>query len=796
MPKYTCERCFKDFSQKSHYDKHQHKKLSCQDNSSKIEEIVENFIITKKLISANPENIMLNNMPASKANTSIPEPTKIPEDVVVWQLGTATGSDAQYQTEKAKIDTLVKSCHQHLYNNGSIIGVKAINDIMRLLPLKLLQSELRKEDSPIWNRANEIKAQFNLSDQKFTKFRNYILDLNNFIPKKDELSLSSEWKSFVDKFLMELLPDLFNSEDNTFNCSENALKGLISKISGLECDSDAFRESYQTSCGDIHESFLAYGGSKSAKELGQFFTPRKLIHLIFHAIGLSPIFDGIGDGNIYDPCCGTGGFLTRLYQHLSYISPTNIYGCETEADTIKFAIMSIALTTKQLDNNIYKCDSLCQNPLLLNGTKMKMIVTNPPFGTSMTYTGNKTVTMGLLEKFVEYAKNETGDIEKDWISEFKSIYPIKTNNGPCLFVQHCVHMLAENGVCVIVLPGGGYSELPGKGKNSVEKRFRKWWCTTVNIRTIVKVQPKTFDHTAIGTYVVVFTKDGPTQEINYLQITDKHCREVKTMFKVSKDELKAMNYELAVGSYLKDTSNQAYGCPMVELGEVCEFKGYQSLRKKDFIEGDYPVIGGGRKPAGFHNTFNRDENTILCSATGSYAGYISKYANKVWCSESFSIHPVNGKIINNYLYYYLKTKQERIYEMRPSSGGQPHMYDRLIKKLKIPLPSLEIQQQIVDELDSLQTKMDTIRLRLDQLSEEKQAYEKYGKTGEIREMLGVCDMVELGEVCEINTNNITKDDKYNTIKYLDLSSVKNGKITKLQELQFKISQVEQREKYY
>jgi site-specific DNA-methyltransferase (adenine-specific) len=64
MPKYTCERCFKDFSQKSHYDKHQHKKLSCQDNSSKIEEIVENFIITKKLISANPENIMLNNMPS------------------------------------------------------------------------------------------------------------------------------------------------------------------------------------------------------------------------------------------------------------------------------------------------------------------------------------------------------------------------------------------------------------------------------------------------------------------------------------------------------------------------------------------------------------------------------------------------------------------------------------------------------------------------------------------------------------------------------------------------------------
>ena len=42
MPKYTCERCLKEFSQKSHFDKHQNKKLPCQDNKGKIEEVVEN----------------------------------------------------------------------------------------------------------------------------------------------------------------------------------------------------------------------------------------------------------------------------------------------------------------------------------------------------------------------------------------------------------------------------------------------------------------------------------------------------------------------------------------------------------------------------------------------------------------------------------------------------------------------------------------------------------------------------------------------------------------------------------
>jgi len=58
MPKYTCERCLKEFSQKSHYDKHQKKKQPCQDNKGKIEEVVENIIINKKLISNNTVDTM------------------------------------------------------------------------------------------------------------------------------------------------------------------------------------------------------------------------------------------------------------------------------------------------------------------------------------------------------------------------------------------------------------------------------------------------------------------------------------------------------------------------------------------------------------------------------------------------------------------------------------------------------------------------------------------------------------------------------------------------------------------
>ena len=44
MPKYTCERCLKDFKQKSHYERHLTRKRPCQNNSDKITEIVNKVV--------------------------------------------------------------------------------------------------------------------------------------------------------------------------------------------------------------------------------------------------------------------------------------------------------------------------------------------------------------------------------------------------------------------------------------------------------------------------------------------------------------------------------------------------------------------------------------------------------------------------------------------------------------------------------------------------------------------------------------------------------------------------------
>ena len=132
------------------------------------------------------------------------------------------------------------------------------------------------------------------------------------------------------------------------------------------------------------------------------------------------------------------------------------------------------------------------------------------------------------------------------------------------------------------------------------------------------------------------------------------------------------------------------------LGEVCNFKNGKGIKKDTLIEGEYPVIGGGQKPMGFHNEYNTNENAILCSSSGAYAGFISKYDKKVWASDCFSIIPKDDSSIdNNYLYYLLKTIQDKIYKTQ-SGVAQPHIYSKDLQNNKIPIPSLERQKEIVE----------------------------------------------------------------------------------------------------
>ncbi|MDO7825276.1 restriction endonuclease subunit S [Helicobacter pylori] len=158
-----------------------------------------------------------------------------------------------------------------------------------------------------------------------------------------------------------------------------------------------------------------------------------------------------------------------------------------------------------------------------------------------------------------------------------------------------------------------------------------------------------------------------------------------------------------------------------KLGEVCDFQKGKSITKKAVTFGKVPVISGGRQPAYYHNEANRSGETIAISSSGVYAGYVSYWDIPVFLADSFSVSPKQKTLMPKYLFYYLTTQQDVIHATK-SAGGIPHVYSKDLQNFLIPIPPLEIQQEIVKILDAfteLNTELNT------ELKARKKQYEYY-----------------------------------------------------------------------
>ncbi|GAA8830955.1 restriction endonuclease subunit S [Helicobacter pylori] len=140
------------------------------------------------------------------------------------------------------------------------------------------------------------------------------------------------------------------------------------------------------------------------------------------------------------------------------------------------------------------------------------------------------------------------------------------------------------------------------------------------------------------------------------------------------------------------------GVEFRKLGEVCDFQKGKSITKKAVTLGKVPVISGGRQPAYYHNEANRSGETIAISSSGVYAGYVSYWDIPVFLADSFSVSPKTKTLMPKYLFHYLTTQQDAIHATK-STGGIPHVYSKDLQNFLIPIPPLEIQQEIVKILD-------------------------------------------------------------------------------------------------
>ncbi|WP_238408988.1 restriction endonuclease subunit S, partial [Helicobacter pylori] len=137
-----------------------------------------------------------------------------------------------------------------------------------------------------------------------------------------------------------------------------------------------------------------------------------------------------------------------------------------------------------------------------------------------------------------------------------------------------------------------------------------------------------------------------------------------------------------------------------KLGEVINiFKGKQLNKELLLDYGEYPVMNGGIHASGYWNEYNTDCPKIIISQGGASAGYVNYMTSKFWAgAHCYAIELNSEKLNYKFLYYFLKNSQTIL--MKSQFGaGIPALNKADIETLTIPIPPLEIQQEIVKILD-------------------------------------------------------------------------------------------------
>jgi type I restriction enzyme M protein len=260
--------------------------------------------------------------------------------------------------------------------------------------------------------------------------------------------------------------------------SGTLLRQVINKINGVDFNNLGDRHTF----GDVYEQILR--DLQSAGNAGEFYTPRALTQFMVEMIDPK-----LGD-LVFDPACGTGGFLACAVDHKTdlYVNGENDYqvlqasirGVEKKALPHLLCTTNMMLHGIESPTNIVRGNTLSKpikdHPLR---RKVDVILTNPPFG----------------------------GIEEDGI-ERNVPQLFQTRETADLFLVLIMELLKDGGRAAVVLPDG---TLFGEGTKT---RIKEKLLGDCNLHTIVRLPNGVFNpYTGIKTNLLFFEKTGPTKDV-------------------------------------------------------------------------------------------------------------------------------------------------------------------------------------------------------------------------------------------------------------------------------------------
>ena len=678
---------------------------------------------------------------------------------------------------KEVLKNTFKSCLDIIRGDG-ITGDKALMNLSYLLILKLIEPHL---SGSIDNYEYDFSDYdfSNIGDDNEKYHRTKLLRISRFseLAKEPADNLSTNIKYMWDDILsVHPSTHLLFMKGRGFDIvNQSTYKKIIDKLVSIDLSQteyDVLGNSYEEVIKDV----------MTGKVLGQFFTQPVVKNLMVDMINPQLLPDGTME-TCCDPTMGTGGFLISCMRHIlkqskdnaiqpdwEFITNQGLYGKEISPDTFQMAVSNMVISSGHTFKNLDCGDSL-RRPI---DKKFDIVLANPPFGIK-----------GI--KYDEF----TSTIRDDYT-------PIKSDNAVSLFLQAIIYMLKVGGRCAVVLPNG--KDLFSKDKGFVE--VRKYLMKTCELREIIHLPSDVFENTSVKTCIFYFVKKCENAvKINYVKTKTEKVKgreyefvsehkttsvkfynyktsdKTKTLLAdVPIDKLEANSYSLNYAEYLEKVADVvSEGVVWKMLGEVCEIQNGKRIVKGQVETGQYPVLGGGGFTSFYTNEFSREGKTCKISREGMSLHNCVMILNEKYYLNSQALTVISNNqqiVINEYLWYYLNNNKEQVFNCGRGTAQKAIDIDEF-KSIKIPIPSLEKQTQIVEYLDYIYEVAN--KTSRDKIAQLKRLNEICLKSVE------GCETKLLGDVCDINPETMRLN-QYSEINYIDISSVKGGQILEIQNL--------------
>jgi type I restriction enzyme M protein len=364
----------------------------------------------------------------------------------------------------------------------------------------------------------------------------------------------------------KVISEIMSDVDHVRIDTERNLLDIIDKVHTISNENVDSTHVFLLS--QVYEGLLLKMGEKN-NDGGQFFTPREVIRAIVAAIAPQ------NGETIYDPACGTGGFLAQSYE---YIRNANTIATAEQVEALK----QRTFYGREKENLIFP---IALANLILHG------IDQPNLWHGNTLTGGETyggLYLGAPSLFDVILTNPPFGGKEGKEAQTKFAY--KTGATQVLFLQHIIDNLKKGGRCGMVIDEG---VLFRTNETAFVQTKRKLlddcdlWC-------ILSLPAGTFKQAGGGVKanLLFFTKGKPTEKIWYFDLSDIKVgkRTPLTManfadflqllptrsdsersWTITRQEIEAKNYDIkAVNPNRKDTTDTR---TPEELLDIIEAKG-------------------------------------------------------------------------------------------------------------------------------------------------------------------------------------------------------------------------------